>query len=161
MSCEDLFLKRLRQRGFRLTPQRELVLRVLHQVGRPATAEDIYELVARQSPSVELSTVYRTLDLMVDMHIVTLITSSGEKQQRLFELQGAESDHLHLVCRHCGKIIGVAIEDAQPLVRAVQARTQFTIDLINLTIPGLCADCARSGEAESGVLPTAVAHEGD
>mgnify|MGYP005814034799 CR=1 FL=1 len=150
MSCEDLFLKRLRQRGFRLTPQRELVLSVLHQVGQPSTAEDIYERVAQQSPSVELSTVYRTLDLMVDMHIVTLIAGGGEKQQRLFELQGAESDHLHLVCRRCGKIIGVALEDAQPLVRAVQARAQFTLDLNNLTIPGLCADCARAEEAETG-----------
>ena len=141
MSCEDLFLKRLRQRGFRLTPQREMVLSVLHQVGRPATAEEIFERVAQKSASVELSTVYRALDLMVEMHIVRLI--EPDDKQRLFELQGAESDHLHLVCRGCGKIIGVALEEVQPLVSALAASTQFSVDLNNLTIPGLCADCAR------------------
>ena len=143
MSCEDLFLKRLRQRGFRLTPQREMVLRVLHQMGRPATADEIFARVAEKSASVELSTVYRSLDLMLEMHMVTLI--EPDDKQRLYELQGGESDHLHLVCRGCGKIIGVALEDLQPLVSALGASTQFSIDLNNLTIPGLCADCARAG----------------
>lgn len=156
MSCENLFLERLRQRGFRLTPQRELVLRVLHQVGHPATAEEIYDLVAQKSSSVELSTVYRTLDMMVDMHMVTLIEQADK--QRLFELQGAASDHLHLVCRRCGKIVGVALEDVQPLVSALQEKAQFDIDLNNLTIPGLCAECAQAGSSEPGAL--SHAHEG-
>lgn len=147
MSCEDLFLKRLRQRGFRLTPQREMVLLVLHQMGRPATAEEIFERVAQKSASVELSTVYRTLDLMLEMHMVALIMP--DDHQRLFELQGSEGDHLHLVCRGCGKIVGVTLEDVQPLVSALQASAQFTIDLNNLTIPGLCAACAQAGAGGS------------
>lgn len=145
MSCEDLFLQGLRQRGFRLTPQRELILRVLHQVGQPATAEDILDLVVQKSSSVELSTVYRTLDLMVEMHMVTQINRADK--QRLFELQGGEGDHLHLVCRGCGRIIGVALEDVQPWAREIQAAAHFTIDLNNLTIPGLCAECAQAEAA--------------
>lgn len=141
MSCEDLFVQQLRKRGFRLTPQREMVLRVLHQTGQPSTAEEIFALVAERSASVELSTVYRTLDLLVSMGMVTVIERSDK--QHLFELSGPSTQHLHLVCRGCGAIIGLDFEAVQPLLEKIKAEMGFQAELTNLTIPGLCAGCAE------------------
>jgi Fe2+ or Zn2+ uptake regulation protein len=64
MSCEKAFLERLRERGFRLTPQREMVLAVMHGLDGFCTAEDIYSRVGEISSAVDISTVYRTLDLL-------------------------------------------------------------------------------------------------
>ena len=140
MSCEELFLKQLRQHGYRLTPQRELVLLVLHQIGHPAPAEEIFELVSSQNPSIELSTIYRTLDLLSSMNLVSII-DSGDKQ-RLFVLVGNQTPHLHLVCRACGKIIGFESELLLPLLDSIKAGVHFTTEISSLTIPGYCADCA-------------------
>jgi Fur family ferric uptake transcriptional regulator len=89
MSCEALFLKELHQRGFRLTPQREMVLLVLHRIGHPASAEEIFARVGEKSASVEISTIYRTLDLLSSLNLVSVI-DTGDKQ-RLYELIGAHT----------------------------------------------------------------------
>ena len=140
MSCEELFLTQLRQRGYRLTPQRELVLLVLHQIGYPASADEIFELVSSQNASVELSTIYRTLDLLASMNLVSII-DAGDKQ-RLFELVGKEAPHLHLVCRTCGKIIGFESDLLLPLLESIKDSIHFAAEISSLTIPGFCAQCA-------------------
>jgi Fur family ferric uptake transcriptional regulator len=64
MACEEVFLQKLRERGFRLTPQREMVLSAMHEIEGLATADQIYGRVQEQSSAVDISTVYRTLDLL-------------------------------------------------------------------------------------------------
>jgi Fur family ferric uptake transcriptional regulator len=140
MSCEQIFQKQLRRHGLRLTPQREKVLSVLHGVGRAASAEEIFGLVARKDASVDRSTVYRTLDLLSEMDLVAVI-DSGEKQRR-YELSGVEAPHLHLVCRSCGQITGVELPVLQPLLDALKADFHFNIDLSSLSLQGLCDACA-------------------
>jgi Fur family ferric uptake transcriptional regulator len=141
MSCEELFLKQLRQHGYRLTPQRELVLLVLHQIGHPAPAEEIFKLVAGQNDGIELSTVYRTLDLLTSMNLVSII-DAGEKE-RLFELEGKEAPHLHLVCRGCGKIIGYESDLLLSLMESIKNGAHFAAEIGSLTIPGLCSECSQ------------------
>jgi len=139
MSCESLFTEQLHQRRFRLTPQREMVLVELHQLGRPATAEEIYARVAQKSASVELSTVYRTLDLLNSMNLVTMI-DCGDKQ-RQYELVGNIAPHIHLVCKNCGKITGVDLDLLQPFLSHLKEKVHFVADLGNFTISGLCEGC--------------------
>ena len=81
MSCEQVFLEQLRERGFRLTPQREMVLSVMHQIEDFATAEEIYDRVQVLSSAVDISTVYRTLELLQEFHLV------GCKRRHRQELQ--------------------------------------------------------------------------
>ncbi|MBP1692328.1 MAG: putative Fur-family transcriptional regulator [Chloroflexi bacterium] len=143
MSCESTFLNQLRQLGFRLTPQREMVLLALHQIGHPAPAEVLFGMVAERSSSVEPSTIYRTLDLLVSMKLVNVI-DTGEKQ-RYYELVGTELPHIHLACRVCGKISGIEIELFQPILDAIVKQNDFQADLSNLTILGLCGECKQIG----------------
>jgi Fur family transcriptional regulator, ferric uptake regulator len=140
MSCEQLFQKQLRRHGLRLTPQREKVLSVLHDMGRAASAEEIFALVAQKDASVDRSTVYRTLDLLSEMNLAAVI-DSGEKLRR-YELSGIEAPHMHLVCRSCGQITGVELERLQPLLDELKTNFHFNIDLSSLTLQGLCDTCA-------------------
>ncbi|MCX7670535.1 MAG: transcriptional repressor, partial [Anaerolineae bacterium] len=73
MSCQDVFVRRLRASGFRLTPQRELVLNVLHEIEGFASAEEIYARVRQLSTAVDISTVYRALDLLQEFGLVACV----------------------------------------------------------------------------------------
>ena len=143
MACEQVFAKQLRERGFRLTPQREIILSVLHDVDGLATAEEIYGRVQRITSSVDISTVYRTLDLLQELELVSIV-DLGDDQHR-YELLGIHGPHLHLVCQACGKVIGADLEVAQAFGERLQAEFGFAPALDHLSVPGLCSACADAG----------------
>jgi Fur family ferric uptake transcriptional regulator len=142
MSCEQVFMEQLRERGFRLTPQREMVLSVMHQVKDFATAEEIYDRVQALSSAVDISTVYRTLELLQEFHLVALV-DPGDGRRR-YQLLGVHEPHIHLVCRSCGKIIGVDLEVAQPLIKQLEEQYGFQVDADDLSIPGQCLACSTN-----------------
>ena len=145
MSCEESLYKQLRKRGFRLTPQREMVLSVMHKMEGFATAEEIYEGVQTLSSSVDISTVYRTLDLFQDFHVVVTI-DPGDGQRR-FKLSDPSDPRFRLVCRSCGEVIELELTQIQPLMAHLKEHTGFEADLDHLSIPGVCHACrlARAG----------------
>jgi Fur family ferric uptake transcriptional regulator len=141
MACEEVFLRELRERGFRLTPQREMVLSVLHEVEGMATADEIYGRVQERSAAVDISTVYRTLDLLQGFKMVACV-DPGDGQNR-YELLGVHGPHVHLVCRECGALIGVEREVVQPLAERLLAAHGFALDLDRLALPGVCRACSQ------------------
>ena len=140
MSCEEFFIEKLHQQGYRLTPQRETVLSVLHQMDAMTTAEDIYDRVHTKFKSLDLSTVYRTLDLLIDLGLV-IVVDTGEGQRR-YELVGVHGMHHHLHCRACGKVIPANKEAVQPMIDALRQQYGFVAQPGSLTITGLCEECA-------------------
>ena len=140
MACEKVFMRELRERGFRLTPQREMVLSAMHEVDGLVTADEIYGRVRELSTAVDISTVYRTLDLLQDLKMVACI-DPGDGQNR-YELLGVHGPHIHLVCQLCGTVTGVELDQAQPLVDRLLAEHGFAVDLDHLTIQGLCRECS-------------------
>jgi len=140
MSCEEIFFQKLREGGFRLTPQREMVLSVMHQLESFATAEEIFGQVQTISAAVDISTVYRTLDLLAEFHMIACVERN--EGQRVFKLEGVHGPHLHLVCQACGHIMGAELEPAEPLVVFLQEQHGFEAELDHLAIPGLCQACA-------------------
>ena len=143
MACEQVFIQHLRDRGFRLTPQREMILSVLHDVEGLATADEIYGRVQNISTSVDISTVYRTLDLLQEFDLVACVDSGDD--QRRYELLGLHGPHLHLVCENCSQVIGADLEVAQAFGQRLQDEYGFVPALDHLSVPGLCAACAASG----------------
>ena len=139
MACEELFLRSLRDRGFRLTPQREMVLAALHQTDSPVTADDLYQKVQQVSTSVDISTVYRTLDLLQSLDFVTSMDVGDA--QRMYELSTGHGHHAHLVCRRCGAITGVGLDQFESLSASIRQQHGFQIDLDNLSFVGQCAQC--------------------
>ena len=140
MACEEIFLEKLRARGLRLTPQREMILSAMHEMEGLATAEAIYEQVQSITSAVDISTVYRTMDLLQEFGIVACI-DPGDGQHH-YELLGVHGPHIHLICQSCGKVVGVALEEARPFAEHLEACYGFTADLDHLSIAGLCRACA-------------------
>ena len=144
MSCEETFIRQLRARGFRLTPQREMVLKVLHQIEGYATADEIYQRVHEITSSVDISTVYRTLELLQEFDLV--ISMELDDGHRRYVLLGVHGAHSHLQCRCCGKLIGVSAEEIEPFVEQMRATHGFEVDIGHLMIPGVCQACQEAGK---------------
>jgi len=145
MACEEYYLERLREKGFRRTPQRDMVLSVMHGLDAFATAEEIYQQVQALSSAVDISTVYRTLDLLQEFQLVAA-ADAGEGQRR-FKLEGAHEAHLHLICRRCGAVVGADIAPMDALVAHARERHGFVIEPDHLSIAGLCRACAAADGA--------------
>ena len=98
MSCHKI----LKAKGYRLTPQRMLVIEALHNAEDHISAQEIYKQLHSRYPYSNISTVYRTLELMEKLNLVTE-TDFGEGRVRYHVAE--KGHHHHLVCRRCGRII--------------------------------------------------------
>ncbi|WP_349261523.1 Fur family transcriptional regulator [Actinocrinis sp.] len=141
MEQSDL-TKQLRAKGYRLTPARQLVLSAVSGLEH-ATPDAICAEVQRTASSVNLSTVYRTLELLEELGFVTH-THLGHGAPIYHA--AAEQQHLHLVCRVCGRVTEAQPDVADPLVEKLRMEQGFEIDVAHFAIFGRCADCvARTG----------------
>ncbi len=148
MCCEERFLQMLRDRGFRLTPQREMVLHVLHDAQEHATADELYARVSALSSAVDISTVYRTLELLEEFRLVASF-DLGDGERR-YELLTVHPAHHHLHCRACGKLVTIETQGLQPLLDRLAQAHGFEAQVEHWIIPGLCRDCqAAVGQAPS------------
>lgn len=130
--------EQLRSHGYRLTAQRRLVLDAVTELGH-ATPEDVSTWVRERSAGVNVSTVYRTLELLEQLGLVTH-THLDHGAPTYHAAEAAE--HLHLVCRHCGAVIEVDQEVASPLVEVLRRDAGFVADVSHLTVFGQCRRCA-------------------
>jgi Fur family ferric uptake transcriptional regulator len=130
----------LRAHGLRATVQRRLVLRTIRVLGH-GTPEQVCERVQTEAPSLNLSTVYRTLELLEELGLVSH-THLGHGAPAYHEV--AHADHLHLLCRRCGWVGETASEHVGDLAREVAAGFGFAADVGHLTLDGLCAGCRQA-----------------
>jgi Fur family ferric uptake transcriptional regulator len=127
----------LREKGYRLTPQRELVLSAVDRLGH-ATPDEVLTAVREQSSAVNISTIYRTLDLLEELGLVrhTHLTDRAPTYHST-----ATPQHVHLVCRDCQTVIDAAPEEFAQLAQTLRAAHGFEPDIGHLTVFGRCADC--------------------
>lgn len=127
----------LRARGYRVTPQRQLVLEAVTRLGH-ATPEDICGQVQATARGVNISTVYRTLELLEELGMVTHThLGHGAPTYHL----ASKADHVHLVCRGCDKITEISPELVAGMVAKLDSELGFETDVHHLTVFGRCADC--------------------
>ena len=139
-SHDTLLSDMLHQRGYRATPQRQVVFDALG--GRGAahlTADAIYARVRRKSTGIDRATVYRTLYFLRDLGVVS---QSEMNSQRVFELIG-ERPHHHLLCESCGSSETLEGEAVIAFEREVLRRSGFAIVTRHMVLTGLCANCRR------------------
>jgi Fur family transcriptional regulator, ferric uptake regulator len=129
----------LRARGYRLTPQRQLVLQAVDSLGH-ATPDDVLTEVRRTATGVNISTVYRTLDLLEELGLVSHAhLGHGAPTYHLAD----RHQHMHLVCRDCEKVTETEVAIAAPFVESLRATHGFETDMKHFAIFGRCADCCR------------------
>ncbi len=130
----------MRELGYRLTPQRMLILAAVQASDSHISAEEIYSQVRAQYPHVNISTVYRTLDLLKGLSLVTE-TDLGEGRVRYHYAD--KGHHHHLICERCGAIIDVDENLFLPLKRTLLKDYQFNADIRHFAIFGRCTKCPR------------------
>ena len=139
MSCYQQDVEALRAAGYRLTPQRLMVLEALYHHPGHATAEEILARVREQHPYIELSTVYRALQFLKEHGLVGELRSAHTPAQ--YEAI-RQHPHAHAVCQRCGATIEVPVEWLSPVTERLAATYGFRAEVDHLDIPGYCKECA-------------------
>ena len=129
--------EKLRGSGYRLTPQRELILDAVDRLGH-ATADEVLAEVRKQSTAVNVSTVYRTLEVLEGLGLVRHAHLS-DRAPTYHSVR--DHEHFHLVCRNCHRVISVDPDVLQPLVTRLREEHRFEPDVGHLTVHGTCHDC--------------------
>jgi Fur family transcriptional regulator, ferric uptake regulator len=127
----------LRDKGYRLTPQRELVLSAVNRLGH-ATPDEILAAVREQSSAVNISTVYRTLELLEELELVRHAHLTDRAPTYHSTVTPA---HVHLVCRGCGRVLEARPDEFDGWQASLRERHGFEADLGHLTVFGRCEEC--------------------
>jgi Fur family ferric uptake transcriptional regulator len=130
---------RLRQQGYRLTPQRLQVLQVLKTRGQHMTAEEIHAAIVPHQPYLDIATVYRTLQWLQGVGLAAPI-SLGEGKLH-FEYRRPGEHHHHLICQHCGQHIQISDDHFAALKADLEQRYGFSLQVDHLALTGCCAGC--------------------
>ena len=126
--------------GYRLTPQRMMVLSAIENSHDHISADEIYTQVVAKYPRVNISTVYRTLELLKRLGLVTE-TDLGGGRVRYHPTD--KGHHHHLVCQECGAIIDLDESVLSPLKSVLLQDYKFIADLRHLAIFGRCVNCSQ------------------
>jgi Fe2+ or Zn2+ uptake regulation protein len=135
----DAYALKLRAQGYRLTPQRLTILRILQDADRHLTPVEVYQLAQAAMPGLTEPTVYRTLSFLTEQGL--LLAAHVSNGQIVYEI--AEHSHHHLICRACGGTREIDHHALASLYQQFQDSTGYLIDSIHLTFFGLCPDCQK------------------
>lgn len=133
----DTFRSIIKQRGYRMTPQRLAILRIMSKADCHLTPIEVYQRAQDALPGITEATVYRTLAfLSAEGLLLAAHVGSG---QMVYEI--ASHDHHHLICRKCGMNCEIGHDQLQPLYEQLKNLTGYQIDSMHVTLFGLCPDC--------------------
>jgi len=137
----------LRSKGHKITPQRRAVIAALLACGHFVTAQQILDHVKQTHPDISLDTIYRNLDLLIELGAVTEIRTPN-RDGNLFEVLTADY-HSHLVCLTCGRAQCLPFCPVQRSDIEQAGVDGFTITSHSLEFYGYCRDCQASAGGEN------------
>lgn len=136
------FKELLKNNSLKFTRQREVVLKTLYEKNDHFTPEDLYIYLKSTYPelNIGIATVYRTLNLLEESHMVTSISFgvAGKK----FELAN-KPHHDHMICKSCGLIIEFQNDKIEELQNEIALANKFTITSHLMQLRGLCEKCSK------------------
>jgi Fur family ferric uptake transcriptional regulator len=138
MAARSTLVGDLKDRGLRVTPQRAIIIEAIEGLTGHVTAEDIFGVVKDVNPYISLATVYRTLDLLKELGMVTeshMGTSTTHYALR------AHGTHHHAVCRICGRTIDLPSSLFEPMVGKLKTDYDFIADAHHMVVMGWCPGC--------------------
>jgi Fur family ferric uptake transcriptional regulator len=133
--------ERLRASGLRWTPQRRTLIDVLSKTDGHVTGAELIERCRELDPATIPSTVYRTLDVLEDLGLLS--HSHGADGREEFHVQPIAA-HGHLHCTSCGTTWEILADEAAAVVASMRRSRGFAVDLSHLSISGQCADCSAA-----------------
>lgn len=131
------FRARLAAQGQRVTPQRLAIYRYLIEHDTHPTADEIYQALKVEYPSMSPATVYKTLELLLDMGLITEL-GFGDSPNRY---DGNPHEHVNLICTSCGRITDLEESLLKELREVVSQRTHFELHSQRHEFYGRCPEC--------------------
>ena len=128
----------LREQGYRLTPQRLLILSVVAESGGHMGVDQVFRLAKEGYPYMDIATVYRTLHLLKKLNVVTEV-AIGDRLH--YELTDPEGGHHHMVCQICNGAFNLGTHYLEQFRSTLMQEFNFEPDLEHFTITGICSTC--------------------
>lgn len=140
--AHDAYKKKLKEAGYKLTPQRIAIINVIaDNKGKHLSTEEIYDIVKIKNPEMGLATVYRTLQLLDELEVVSSLNlEDGCVRYELYCDDGAHNHH-HLLCTSCGGVIEVEGDLLDALEEKIERDYDFKILDHKLKFYGICSKC--------------------
>ena len=130
----------LRQHGYKLTPQRQAVIRTIASTQDHLTPTAIYEKVHQDHPNIGLVTIYRTLDILARLKLICELHAGGSCHSYTISAPG---HHHHLICSKCNTVVDFTGYDLSELERRLSLETGFEVEDHLLEFIGLCQACQK------------------
>ena len=135
----NAFINFLRQKGLKLTSQRQQIVATFANIEKHITVEELYDILKRKNPSIGHATVFRTLKLMCDAKIAREL-DLGDRKTR-YEHNYGQKHHDHLICVECGKLIEVVDFEIERLQQKLCKKFDFVPKEHKMQIFGSCRQC--------------------
>ena len=137
----DLVLELLRQRGHRMTEQRRAIILEIMSARGHITPAEVAARVQQKEPGVNTSTVYRTVELLEEVGVLTHAHVHGGSRYH----HAGEHDHVHLVCSNCGTARSLPVENLGGVREDFVSATGFDPDFTHYAVLGVCEECGSQG----------------
>lgn len=139
----------LREKGLKVTSQRLMVLNILSAHGdEHLTVEEIYDLAKEESPEIGLATIYRTVQVLLELHVIEKVTFDDGFAR--YELNGEETGsghrHHYAICTQCGKVYSLETDLLDTLEKQVFESLGFEVTDHEVKLYGLCSACRRKAQ---------------
>jgi Fur family ferric uptake transcriptional regulator len=143
MTGHTQLVDELKSHGIRVTPQRAMILDAIETMPGHFTAENIYAVVQKTSAYVNIATVYRTLELLTELDMVTESDMGSEAMHYALRSHGP---HHHAICRTCGRSFEFPHELLAPAIERLRDQFHFVADAHHVVIFGWCDGCLQQAE---------------
>lgn len=143
----DKLKSNLKEKGYKLTPQRRAIVdNIIKNEGSHLTTEELYDLVKKECPEIGLATVYRTVQLLEELGVVSkLDLNDGCYRYELVRIDENHQHH-HLICSNCGRVIEVQGDLLEVLEHEIESKYDFKIKNHSVKFYGTCYDCKNQNK---------------
>lgn len=134
----------LKEKGYKLTPQRRAIVDIIiRNEGSHLTTEELYDLVKVECPEIGLATVYRTVQLLEELGVVSKLDLNDGCYRYELVHEDENHHHHHLICSNCGKLIEVQGDLLEGLEHEIESKYDFRIKNHSVKFYGICSECSK------------------
>ncbi|MCD4829467.1 MAG: transcriptional repressor [Candidatus Cloacimonetes bacterium] len=141
-----IFAEFMKRRGAKITHGRGAILEAVFDNHGHFDVEELYEQLKSRGERVSLATLYRTIPLLVESGLVRQAMRTDATTR--YEHVWGHPRHLHIVCKHCGKVVEVELGDMAETLRTLGRNHGYRVEEITLCLRGLCRPCRQKGESD-------------
>jgi len=147
---KEVWIKNLKDNGYKLTEQRKEILGFLSKEIYPRNADDIYLELNKKNSKIGMATVYRTLDLLSSLKLIHKINIGSNKAFYLFPGDNKDNSAIYLVCEKCGKLVSnnkclnnsVKVRLVDNAAKNIFKNCRLGVNHFQIFFSGLCETCS-------------------